>query len=224
MKHLLASILLFITISCFAIDQKLIDGAEQYDAAVANLHKILETISTDSMSLDEFMEELHKTVDDSLPEEARVAARNKIDEKHKQISVLNSQYAEAEVVVKKLEPLKSEYDKQRNIENERANLIESIVVTLVIALLLITFFGSIVWLAITQQKKYQKLLKAGKINQAEYDSIVSSSDEKSTLFRDDDRTNPATGLRMIGGCDSGGNPYGCSFRDSSSENYRTKWD
>lgn len=215
MKYLLTAILLFIAINCFATNQKIIDGAKQYDIAVSNLHKILETIDTNSMSLDEFTEELHKTTDNSLSEEARDAAKNKIDKNHKILDKLNSQYAEAEAEVKKLDPFKKEYDRQKEIEFENKQFVITILAITIISLLLITFFGFAIWFAITRRKKYQHLLKEGKITQEQYDRMMSSTHEKSTLFNDD-RTNPATGLRMTGGCDSGGNAYGSSSSSSSS--------
>ena len=227
MRYLLISILLFITINCFAIDQKLINGAKEYEIAEANLHKIFDEINSNSMSLDEFIKELHKTTNNNLSAEDKAVVKNKIDKKHNQLYELNSRHAEAEAVVKKLEPLKKEYDKQKGIEFENKQFSITILVVTTISLIVITFFGAVIWLIISQRKKYQQLLKEGKITQAEYDRIMSSSSsyEKSTLFRDDNRTNPATGLRMIGGCDSGGNPYGSSFNNSStSETHRTRWE
>ena len=48
------------------------------------------------------------------------------------------------------------------------------------------------------------------MTQAEYDLMMKNNNSFSTT-----RTNPATGLTMVGGCDSGGNPAGCSFRNNS---------
>jgi hypothetical protein len=72
-------------------------------------------------------------------------------------------------------------------------------------------------------KKYEKLLKEGKITQEEYErmiqnnkssiSFVSSISSVSSVW-DDERRNPATGLRMHGSVDAGGNSYSCSFKNA----------
>lgn len=227
MKYLLTTILLFITINCFAIDQNLIEGAKEYDKAIANLHKILEVINTDSMSLDEFIDELHKTTDSNLSIADREAAKSKIDEKHKRSYELNLQYAKVEAIVKKLEPLKKEYDKQKELEDEHKELIESIIVTMVVSIL-IAIFGTVIYFVITQQKKYWKLLKSGKITQEEYDRLTRSSVSSSN---NNMGVNPATGLPMtgIGISDVGGNVKGSSSISSTfdySQDYssRHRWD
>ncbi len=230
MKYLFSIILLFITTSCFSVDQKLIDSAERYGAAVANLHKIFEAIKANTMPLDQFIEELHKTTDDSLSAEARVNAKNKINERHTILDKLNSQYAEAEVEVKRLEPLKKEYDKQKDIEFENKQFRITVLVVVTISLIFITFFGSIIWLAINRHKKYQQLLKDGKITQEEYDRVMKNHESKS-MFSNDLGVNPSTGLPLIGNgvCDAGGNLRGSSpIRSSfdSSQDYRSRhrWD
>lgn len=70
-------------------------------------------------------------------------------------------------------------------------------------------------------------MEEGKISQEEYNRMIQSC--RSNTF-DNRRTNPATGLTMLGGCDSGGNAYGCSSSNSSTfdvhQDYadRHRWD
>ena len=182
------------------------------------------------MPLGEFIKELHKTTDSNLSGEDRTTAKNKIDEEDKRWHELNSQYVEAEAMVKKLEPLKKEYDRQEGIEFEKEQFKISIITTIVISLIFITFFGFIIWLMIFQHKKYKQLLKEGKISRKEYDRIMSSCHKSKSMFSNDLGVNPSTGLPLIGNgvCDAGGNLRGSSSSSSSfnaSQNYvdSCKW-
>ncbi|CAL7962196.1 conserved hypothetical protein [Gammaproteobacteria bacterium] len=220
MKHLLISILIFIVTNCFAISQKVVDGLKEYEIAVEKLEKAANELKSNDMLEDWELSNLVRgniLCTDGIAE----CSADYIDETKYGTTVVN--YNEAKKLVNKLKPKRDEYNRQKEREERIKNTIHSIIVVSAIIAIFLSFFGFIIWLAITQHKKYQKLLKEGKITQAEYDSIISSSHEEYTPFRGD-RTNPATGLRMTGGYDSGGNLYGCSSRYSSSENYRTKWD
>ena len=137
-----------------------------------------------------------------------------------------TQYYALLAKAEKFEPLKEEYYRQKRIEYEKEQTRMNIIALIVILLLFTGIFGAAIRYSITQHRKYQRLLKEGKITQEEYDRIIENCN-KSSAFSDDYRTNPATGIRMgLGGCDVGGNPYGSSFRNSSScsDNYKTRWD
>lgn len=226
MRCLLISILLFITTNCLAIDQELIDGAKKYDAAVESSRKVLEARIASKMPLDEFIKTRHKMTDYSLSNEDREAAKNKIDEENKKWNELNLQYTEAEALVKKLEPLKNEYDKQKNIEFENNQFKITILVITIIVLIFITSFGTFIYFAVAQHKKYQQLLKEGKITQEEYDRIMQQCHQSKSMFSNDLGTNPSTGLPLVGNgvCDAGGNLRGSSETRSSfdySRNYNS---
>ena len=225
----IGSILLFAIANCFAIDQKLIDGAAAHEATMAEAHRIFEAMEANRMPLGEFMELSRRTTNYNLPIKDRVAAENKIEESQRLSKELQAQYDMLQAKAEKLEPLKKEYDRQDLIEYEKEQTRGNIIALIVILSLFIGIFGTVFRLIIIQHRKYQRLLEEGKITQEEYDRIMEEiyDDNKSIVFRDDYRTNPATGLRMgLGGCDVGGNPYGSSFRNSSScsDNYKTRWD
>ena len=223
MKYLIISVLFFTTINCLAIDKRLVDGAHQYESAIANLNKINNYRAITQMSIGDWIEESYKTKDISLSEYDRKVAQNKINEEKKLWHALDAQHVVAERAVKKYELVKKEYDKQVQIESEQDRLRITILSTIIV---LIVFVG-IFWRIIFQYKKYKRLLQQGKITQEEYDNVMRY--HQSHVF-EDERTNPATGLRMIGGVDSGGNPSGCSFNTSSTFNYsqdyrdRHRWD
>ncbi|MEI8055206.1 MAG: hypothetical protein WCH10_04310 [bacterium] len=220
MKHLLIGILIFIVTNCFAISQRVVDGLKEYEIAVEKLEKAASELKSDDMLEDWELNHLVR-IDFPCTNGIAECSADYIDEA--KYGAMAVKYNEAKKLVNKLKPKRDEYNRQKEREEKINNTIHSILVGATIIGVFLSFFGFIIWLAITQHKKYQQLLKEGKITQAEYDSIISSSHEEYTPFHSD-RTNPATGLRMIGGCDSGGNPYGCSSSYSSSENYRTKWD
>lgn len=217
--------LLFTIVSCFAIDQKLIDGFKAYEATMAEAHKIAETAKTSRISSDESEELWHKVTNYDLPIEVRTAAENKLEENQKLVKELWAQYYELRTKAEKLEPLKDEYDRQDLIEYEKEQTRINIIALIVILLLFVGIFGAAIRFSIIQHRKYQRLLKEGKITQEEYDRIMEEN-SRASVFQDDYRTNPATGMRMLGGCDVGGNPYGSSSRSSScsSDNYKTRYD
>ncbi len=224
MKYLLIIILIFTT-NCFAIDQKLIAANKQYSVIELKLSEITNKIRRTKEELEVTSGWLKWEEDKTGNFRTESSIKNhqsEITEKQNLLNTLIAQQIETKKILQKLEPLKDEYYRQKEKEYERQGLRDKIIVIIII-LTFIVVFGLVIRLIITQQKKYQKLLAEGKITQTEYDSIISAPDAKSTLFSSD-RINPATGLRMTGGCDSGGNPYGCSFSSSSSDNYRTKWD
>ena len=205
------------------MDHELIDGAKKYDAATAELIGLIHARKAADIPLGEWMAELHKTTDDSLSDSDRKLARNKIDEADKKWNDLNTQIVAAEEVVKKYEPMKKEYDEQKAREEEIKDTIQNVAITVLILSVFISFF----WFINYQHKRYKRLLKEGKITQEEYDRIIQSCKSNTS---DDRRTNPATGLTMLSGCDSAGNAYGCSSSNSSTfdvhQDYvdRHRWD
>jgi hypothetical protein len=229
MKHIITSILFLVVTNCLAINQQAADSIKRHDLAMENLKKIEFEIASEHRVIKSWLEKLDKNKSSYFKSyDMEKFYQQRIKETQEKINILNSKYVEANKLVEKLQPVKKEYDKQIELEIKRDKFKTAILN--VVGILGIPCIGLIAWLyffrwIINKNKKYQQLLKEGKITQDEYDRIMSSSYEKSTLFRDDDRTNPATGLRMTGGCDSGGNPYGCSFSNSStSETHKTKWD
>jgi hypothetical protein len=220
MKYFILMILIFTSTRCCVIDQKLIDGAEKYDVATVVLSKLVHARIAANMPLGEWMAELHKTTDDSLSDSDRKLARNKIDDADKKWNDLNAQIVVAEEVVKKYEPIKDEYDRQLSREKEVKDTIQNIATIL----LILSIFASFFWFIIYQQKKYKRLLEAGKITQEEYDQMTKSSHTFS-----DNGVNPSTGLPMtgIGISDVGGNIRGSSSSSSfnASQHYvdNCKW-
>ncbi|CAL7959122.1 conserved exported hypothetical protein [Gammaproteobacteria bacterium] len=211
MKPIILIILIFTSTCCLAISQKLIDGANKYDAAVKNLKEIENNLTAQGYFGLWSSDELRHFNPDH------------IEETDKQIHDLAVQYNIAKKIVKKLEPIKEKYNRQKEQEEYRAELLSD---TGMLTLLL-SMFALALWFIIRHHKKYQQLLKDGKITQKEYDSMMQCN--KSSMF-DNEETNPATGLRMIGGVDSGGNPRGCSFENRSTfdahQDYqdRHRWD
>lgn len=217
MKYLAIIILTFSTTYCFAVDQKLANGEKAYVAAVESLKEVEFRIESEYRSLKYWLNELDKDKTDHFSSNHdRKFDQDKIDETNKQIQNLEAQYDLAKEAVKKYEPLKLEYDKQVEIEFKRDKFKTAILNVSGMLGLPLTFFCFLIWLNIYQCKKYKRLLQEGKITQDEYDNMMRCN--KSHAF-DDERTNPATGLRMIGGVDSGGNPSGCSFRSNSTFDY-----
>ena len=232
-KYLIISILFFIATNCFAIDQKLIDADEQYSVAELKLSEIENKIERTKEELEAVLRWLKWEEDKTgnfRTESIIKNYRTEVEEKQNLLSNLNTQQIETKELLQKLEPIKNEYDKQSKIERKHENLKVSIITTIVISLIFITFFGSIIWLMLFQHKKYKQLLKEGKISRKEYDRIMSSRHESKSMFSNDLGVNPATGLPLIGNgvCDAGGNLRGSSSNNSFdySQDYssRHKWD
>ncbi|CAL7962366.1 conserved exported hypothetical protein [Gammaproteobacteria bacterium] len=226
-KYCVISLLIFTTSCCFAINKEIIDGANNYNITAENLRKVKFNIESKYGLLEYWSKELDKTRNDSFATDHDIKfCQNKIDETKKELQNLNVLFNVTKETLKTLEPLKREYDKQIERESRHAELKTAILNITGMVILPLAFFGIIVLLNIYKYKKYKRLLQSGKISQQEYDNIMRN---RSTMF-DDDRTNPATGLRMIGGIDSGGNPSGCSFKSGSSfdihQDYRDRhrWD
>ena len=228
MRYLFTIIILFTVANCFAVDQKSSDGFKAYEATMAEAHRIAKTIKANRMSSAESVARLRKiTINYDLPIEIREAAENELAENQKIVDGLWAQYYELRAKADKLEPLRDEYYRQKRIEYEKEQTRINIIALIVILSLFIGIFGTVFRLIIIQHRKYRRLLEEGKITQEEYDRITKIVSNGSLVSRDDYRTNPATGMRMgLGGCDVGGNPYGCSSRNSSScsDNYKTRWD
>ena len=231
MRNVVIIILFFISVSCFAIDKKLIDGAAKYDAAVADLKKIIDAESEADLPIGEWTKEFQKANDERLSDDDRKLAQNKIDKSHKKFNELSKQQIAYEEAVKKLEPIKAEYDKQKSKEEKIKRTMFNTIVTLA----MLSPFALFIWFAISRHKKYQRLLAEGKITQEEYDRMMQRS--RSSTFSSSMGTNPATGLPMvgIGISDAGGNVRGsspsyssCSSSNSSGSsslsNYKTYQD
>ncbi|EKD45265.1 MAG: hypothetical protein ACD_69C00362G0007 [uncultured bacterium] len=227
MKYLIASILIFTTTCCFAIGQKLIDGAEKYDVAVKNLSKIEGSIAVANESLKYWSNNLDEAKNSrNLSDDIIQFYQDKIYERNKQLNDLGIQYNEANEIVKKLEPAKAAYDKQE--EKERKwNKFETKISNIAGMSIMPLGFVLILWISIRQQKKYKRLLKEGKITQEEFDRMTQSSHTFSN-----GAVNPATGLPMtgVGISDVGGNIRGSSssydsMRNASQEHRdRHRWD
>lgn len=85
--------------------------------------------------------------------------------------------------------------------------------------------------AAAQHRKYQQLLKEGKITQEQYDRIMQHGQRSKSMFSNDLGVNPSTGLPLIGNgvCDAGGtlrgsSPIKSSFDYSRDYSSRHRWD
>ena len=236
MKYLvisIVSVLIFVASNCFAIDQKIIDGAEAYESAVKDLRKIeikLETANDGpeywSKKLNE--ERSKKGIFYSLH---RIQfCQDKIIESKERIRDLGIKYNEAKKEVKRLKPIVDEYNKQVEIEHKKQDFKDTVIHFGKIIGIPIAFLLFIIFLSRLTKRRYKRLLKEGKITQDEYNQIMSGNN-KSRLFDDDKGVNPSTGLPLVGNgvCDAGGNIRGSSSRDSlfdHSQDYtsRHRWD
>lgn len=211
MKYLTVGIIAFVMTCCFAMDARIIEGAKLYEEAVENLDKIENSILVANESVEHWIKESHKDQDNFFAtEHDREFDQDKIDEKKRSISDLGVQYNSAQETIKKYAPIKKEYDKQAEKEFKIAELKTGILNVTGMLILPLAVFALVGWGIILQHKKYKRLIREGKMTQAEYDLMMKNNNLFSTT-----RTNPATGLTMVGGCDSGGNPAGCSFRSNS---------
>jgi hypothetical protein len=211
MKCLTVGIIAFAMTCCFAMDARIIEGAKLHEEAVENLDKIENSILVANESVEHWVKELHKGQNNFFATEYdREFDQNKIDEKKRNISDLSVQYNIAQETIKKYEPIKKEYNKQLEIESKRAKLKTGILNVTGMLILPLAVFALVGWGIVCQHRKYRRLLRDGKMTQEEYDRMMKNNSPFSTT-----RTNPATGLTMVGGCDSGGNPAGCSFRSNS---------
>ncbi|CAL7961565.1 conserved hypothetical protein [Gammaproteobacteria bacterium] len=237
MRYLIVSVLVFITTCCFAIDQKLIDGAKQYSSALNNLKKVESLIKTKAETLKAWLkdldEEKNKTgafrSDDMLE-----FYKLRSEETKNEINNLSIQYEQTKEIIKKLEPIKIKYNKQTEKEYKRKKFRESVLNAL--GILGIPLTGFLVWLCffrwlINKNKKYQQMLKEDKITQEEYDRIMSSCHDYKSTLNNDLGINPSTGLPItgIGISDVGGNvrgssPISSSFDYSQDYSSRHRWD
>jgi hypothetical protein len=204
----------------------LINGAEAYETAVKNLSKIESEIASTYRSRKYWSRILNE--DESardVSDDIRKFDQDNINKADKSIYDLGVQYNLAQETVKKYEPIKNEYNKQLEIESKRAKLKTGILNVTGMLILPLAVFALVGWGIILQHKKYKRLIREGKMTQAEYDLMMKNNNSFSST-----RTNPATGLTMVGGCDSGGNPAGCFFRSNSTfsdtQDYsdRHRWD
>jgi len=238
MKHLkcliisIISIMVFTTSNCFAVDQKLIDGVEAYEAAVKNSRKIEIKLETANNGPEYWSKKLNEESNKKgvfySPHRIRFC-QDKIVESKKRIQDLSIKYNAAKEEVKGLEPIIEEHNKQVEIERKREDFKYTVIHFGKIIGLPLAFLVLISFLSRLMRKRYKRLLKKGKITQDEYNQKI--NDNKSRLFDDDKGINPATGLPLvgIGISDAGGNVRGSSSRDSfsdSSQDYRDRhrWD
>jgi len=218
MKYITLITLFFISTCCFAMDQKLIDGANAYEAAVRHLEKIENNLTAQGY--------FGLWASDDM----RNFNPDQIDETDERWHGLSVQYNEAKKTVKKYEPIKNKYDKQKAREEEIKDTILGVIIILSILLSILSILAFIFGLIIYQHKKYKRLLKEGKITQEEFNYIMKPHESKS-IFNNDLGVNPSTGLPLIGNgvCDAGGNLRGSSPSSSSfdySQDYRNRhrWD
>lgn len=228
MKNTIFIILIFISTCCLAVNQKLIDGANKYNDAIKSLEKIESDTRSAHSSLEYWTEILNKDKHDKYADGLVKFEQSQIDEKNKQINSLGVQYNAAKEAVKKYEPLKKEYDKQKAKEEKRseriAKLLDFAGTTLMPLCILVFLLRVSTW----SRKKYERLLNEGKISKKEYEEMMQGDD--SSEFSDSG-INPSTGLPMVGVgiSDVGGNARGSSSYQSS-YNYsqehrdRHRWD
>ena len=228
MKTMTFIILFFASTCCLAISQKLIDGADKYDAAIKNLREIEINMAIVSGSPEYWSKALEGAKKAGYAsDDIKNFYQNKIDESKKQIRDLTIQYNATKEIVKKLEPIKKKYDKQKEKEEAREEHRAELLNTIDIFGIPLSVFMLVLWLFSCRNKKYQQLLKEGKINQEEYDRMMQCN--KSFVSDDEDGINPATGLPMtgVGISDVGGNIRGSSSdysSSSSSDHNRSSWD
>lgn len=227
MKTMTFIILFFISTCCLAISQKLIDGADKYDAAIKNLRETEINMAVVSGSPEYWSKALEGAKKAGYAsDDIKNFYQNKIDESKKQVRDLIIQYNVAKEMVKKLEPIKKKYDKQKEKEEAREEHKAELLNTIGTLGIPLAMFVLIFWFFARRGKKYQQLLKEGKINQEEYDRMMQC---KSSMSDDEDGINPATGLPMtgVGISDVGGNIRGSSSdysSSSSSDRNRSSWD
>ncbi|MBU0744248.1 MAG: hypothetical protein KKE11_02620 [Gammaproteobacteria bacterium] len=230
MKYVAISILIFITTNCFAINQKMIEGAEKYRSAIANLEAIDYKRKLKYDTLKSTLKDLAYEEDKtglSRAENLIKYYRERTSEIKNIINDLGAEYIEAGKEVAKYKDINYEYEKQIEKEFKRERL--KTTVLNVLGLAVFPILGLMIWLwgFIYIVKRNKRLFKEGKITQEDYNRMMKN--QKSHIL-DEIRTNPATGLPMIGGCDSGGNPAGRYFDDGSrfdaSRDYqdRHRWD
>lgn len=228
MKNIIFIISIFISTVCLAVNQKLIDGADKYDVAVKNLSNIKIDLGLAHKSLEYWKKILAKNKNDKYADGLIRLEQGHIDEKNEQINNLSIQYNAAKEAVKKYEPLKKAYDKQKAKEEKRseriAKLLDFTLTTLIPLCILVFILRVSTW----SRKKYERLLSEGKISKKEYEEMT--QDDDSPEFSDSG-INPSTGLPMVGVgiSDVGGNARGSSSYQSS-YNYsqehrdRHRWD
>ena len=225
-KYLTINVLIF-TVPCFAISQKVVDGLKEYEIAVEKLKKTASELKSNNMLDGWDLKDLVRgdfLCRDGIAE----CFADYIDEA--KYGAMAVKYNEAKKLVNKLKPKRDEYNRQKAKEERIKDTIDSIITGATITGVFLSFFGFIIWLGITQQKKYKKLLEEGKITQEEYDRIMQYHKPEST-FNSNLGVNPSTGLPMtgLGISDVGGNVRGSSSISSSydySQNYSSshRWD
>lgn len=209
MKYFISVILLLFTVSSFAVQQQLIDAAENFDKA----EQKLVTLEVDAKIGKNSIENWIKTRNENgqffpLPESSKRFYQKKIDEQKNKLQDINNQIIETQTLLKKLEPLKQKYDTQVKKERDGEEFISSVLYglgTVGLPLAVIVLFGVFIF---KTNRKYKKMLEEGRISQQEYEKLTKCN----AGFLRGHRINPATGLPIFGNgaCDVAGNVRGSS--------------
>ncbi|CAL7962073.1 conserved hypothetical protein [Gammaproteobacteria bacterium] len=226
MNYIIGVILLIFATNSFAINQKLIGAAKSYEETGKALRalEIEHEVKTDSIK--DWNRELIEESNSFRPsEQSKKFYQQKIDERKTQLQDINTQITATQALLKKLEPLKKEYDAQIKKGHDREEFISSTLYglgTIGLPLAIIILFGVSIF---RTNRKYKKMLEEGKISQQEYEKLTKSGAYSSKKHR----TNPATGLPIFGNgtCDVSGNVRGSSSRSHDYDrDYREKhrWD
>lgn len=223
MKYIIIGFLIISSIGYFAFDKSQINGAKKYGVAVKNLEKIEDDMKSIRRSLGYWQEILeHDMSNRHMSDEVIKLDQNRANERNKKLQGLTEQYNEAKKIVRKYEPYKKKHDEQ--IEAESEDSLGVLIFGAISKLMWILFIGGFLWFFGWMANRNKRLLEEGKITQEEYERLMQSN--KSSIFADDARTNPATGLRIHGSLDSSGNPAGSSssssMSSSASQDYRDR--
>ena len=221
MKYLIIAIFTLTTSVCFAVDKKLSDIADEYSAAIKELRTLRSAIKIEQDSLEYWLKNLHEEQSKNFAFKSvdMIAFhQSHIDEAKKNIKNFDSRYYQTEELIKKLEPMKKEYDRQAQKEFEKQQVIDSSL-RLGGHLLIFSIFILGAWVIIRYNIKYRRLLKEGKITQQQYDEMTSSSSSPFSNMG----VNPSTGLPMcgVGISDASGTPRGGTPTSSYSSSYRS---
>lgn len=177
MKYLAITIFVFITTSCLAISQNLIDGNEKYKIAINNLKEIEINILTKQDSLETWLNDLNEARSKtgiSHSDEMVKFYQMQANETKNQINNINLHYAKIKETIKELEPIKIEYDKQIQLEHKKAEFNNTTWRTVWYITVLLIFAFSI-FLALFIYKRNQRfcqMMKDGKLSKEEYEKLM----------------------------------------------------
>jgi len=229
MKYLISIILLMFSINGFAIQQRLIDATEAYAKVEDEIKSLQNKMAATKNGIAFWAKKLKEDQrEHSLSYNIMDIHKKYLLEEETELKKIEVQIAETQVVLKKLEPLKKEYDEQIKKKYDRKEFINSTLYGLgTIGLPIVLIIWNIVS-SVKTNRKYKKMLDEGKITQKQYDELTKCDED----FPKRHRINPATGLPMAGSgmCDVGGNAMGSSPSSSSGIDYlqdyrnRHRWD